>query len=501
MRARSLVVVSSALLLSACGLHVGRGVRVAPTTPAGLPLAEQALRTALAAGSWDDAVARATDPQRGAPTDALLRALYEGTTAYYAGRWRESAAAFDRAATLADDRVTWRLSRGALALAANDRVLPYVPGENERLLAHQYAMLAYLQAGDATGAAVEARRIGALLERAGPSTDPGERATHAVLRYLAGVAFEMAGEREDADVAYRNARALGAADSTAPATTRATAAREARRAPRTGEVVVLVERGFVAHRVSTRLHVRVPRGDAEAGDAVAADVDRVAAQVGAALQGDGALWTDAMPTIPVSPAYDRDGRDDRARRRGARRADLLALAWPAFHRTARLDLLAGVVTPADAVVRTVASWRGLGVAAVGAPTPVLLRADLSEAMVADFRRDRTWIVTRLVARAALRQALVSEARRRARPLGDLIAAAGSFAEQADTRSWHLLPARLEVVRLRLPVGPQPLAVDLGGRTVPLGVVDVRAGGLTLHPVRLWDDAAPTPAARLADAGI
>ncbi|MGZ8377720.1 MAG: hypothetical protein ACXW0Z_10825 [Gemmatirosa sp.] len=490
MRTRSLVVAGSVALLSACGLHAGRGARVVPTTPAGLPLVEQALRSALVAGSWDDAVARATDPQRGAPGDPLLRALYEGTTAYYASRWRESAAAFDRAATLADERVTWRLSRGALALASNDRALPYVPGENERLLAHQYAMLAYLQARDHTGAAVEARRIGALLERADTSTDAGERATHAVLRYLSGVAFEMAGEREDAEVAYRNARTLGAADTTA----RATQQRRPRGASATGEVVLLVERGFVAHRVSTRLRVRVPRPD---DDDDAADVERLAAQVGRALQDDGTLWADALPPV-LTPPPSRDG--DAARTRRTRATALLALAWPAFRRTGRLDALDGVVTPTDLVVRTVAAWRGLG-AHGAAATPVLLRADLSDAMVADFRRDRRWLVTRLVARTALRQALVTEARRRARPLGDLLAAAGSFVEQADTRSWHLLPARLEVVRLRLPVGSQPLSVDVGGRAVPLGVVDVRADGLTFFPVRLWESAAPAPAVRLANAGI
>jgi hypothetical protein len=503
MRARSLVVAASVALLSACGLHAGRAARVAPTTPAGLPLAEQALRTALVAGSWDDAVTRATDPRRGAPSDDLLRALYTGTTAYYAGRWRESAAAFERAATLADERVTWRVSRGALALASNDRVLPYVPGENERLLAHQYAMLAYVQAGDPTGAAVEARRIGALLERAAQTTDPGERATHAVLRYLSGVAFEAAGEREDAEVAYRNARALGAPlgapDTTAPASALSGRPRGGRRAAPTGEVVVLVERGFVAHRVATRLQVRVPRADDE-GDA-GADVDRLVARVSDALQGDAALWADAPSPIDVARTTDAAVRTGRARGR-ARRADLLALAWPAFRRGGRLDAASGVVTPADAVVRTVASWRGMDGALAGASaTPVLLRADLSEAMVADFRRDRTWLVTRLVARAALRQALVGAARRRSGALGDLVAAAGTFAEQADTRSWHLLPARLELVRLRLPAGSQPLALDVGGRSVPLGVVDVRADGVTLFPVRLWGDAPAAPPARLADAGI
>jgi hypothetical protein len=59
---------------------------------------------------------------------------------------------------------------------------------------------------------------------------------------------------------------------------------------------------------------------------------------------------------------------------------------------------------------------------------------------------------------------------------------------ADTRSWHLLPARLEVLRLRLPAGRQPLVARIDGRPVALGDVSVRAGGIAFVGVRLWDDA-------------
>ena len=483
MRPRPATFLACGALLGACTLPAPGGMRPRPVTATGLAVAEQALRTALTAGSWEDAVVRATDPQRGAPDDALLRALYAGTTEYYAGRWRESAAAFERAATLADERVTWRLSRGALALASSDRALPYVPGENERLLAHQYALLAYAQAGDREGAAVEARRIGALLERRGSAADPRERATHAVLRYLSGVAFEMAGERGDAAVAYRNAGTLGA-DRVLPEP--ANVARRTRAtAPSTGEVVVLIERGFVAHRVPTRMQVRV------AGDSAADDAARLATRLGAAL-GDGAIWSDDVPALLAL---------DDAPGRHAHGGRVLALAWPALRREGDVAPLAGLVSPTDAVVRIVSAWRGLGAGSAGpSHTPVLLRADLSDAVAADFRRDRNWLVTRLVARAAVRQVVVAQARRRARPLGDLVASLGSMVEQADTRSWHLLPARLEVLRLRLPAGAQPLAVDVGGRTRQLGVVPVVAGGLTLFPVRLWRDDTPA-AAHVAAAGI
>jgi hypothetical protein len=491
-----------ATMLSACALPGARAARTAPLTPWGLPRAEQSLRDALAANVWDDALARAADPARGAPGDPLLRALYEGSAAYYAGRHAASAAAFERAAVLTEERETWRLSRGVAALAAGDRVLPYVPGENERLLAHQYAMLARLRGGDAQGAAVEARRVDALLQRFSPTDDPRERALRAVLRYLSGVAFELAGERTDAAVAYRNARALGLADSAsasadAPVADRAAPSRgrRPRRAPApTGEVVVLVERGFVAHRVDTRLRVRAARGASDDAGGFAAVAEGLGALLATRLAPDQGVWSDAASDVIRLDDAGPEVRGGAARRS---HAELLTLAWPAFRRPTPLATLAGVFVeraPAAALAQTVALVAGRAASAepTPAPTPPLLTADLSEALAADLRRDRAGMLARLVARAALRQALVGEARRRAEPLGDLLAALGRSAERADTRSWHLLPARLELVRLRLPAGTRPLALDLGGATVPLGEVEVPANGLVLHAVRLWHDARPAP---------
>jgi hypothetical protein len=122
-------------------------------------------------------------------------------------------------------------------------------------------------------------------------------------------------------------------------------------------------------------------------------------------------------------------------------------------------------------------------------SPGVLRADLSLAAAGDFKRDRARLLTRLVARAALRQTLVAQAGRKHRELGDLAAALGSAVEHADTRSWHLLPGTIEVVRLRLPAGRHVLHADVDGRLVPLGGVDVPRQGIAFLSARLWDDGA------------
>ena len=68
---------------------------------------------------------------------------------------------------------------------------------------------------------------------------------------------------------------------------------------------------------------------------------------------------------------------------------------------------------------------------------------------------------------------------------------GALTERADTRSWNLLPGRLQLFRLRLPAGDHRLEVVSGSRDgddrTPDATVDVQvpAGGVTVASVRLW----------------
>jgi hypothetical protein len=64
-------------------------------------------------------------------------------------------------------------------------------------------------------------------------------------------------------------------------------------------------------------------------------------------------------------------------------------------------------------------------------------------------------------------------------------------ERADTRSWHLVPGEISLVRLRVPAGAHALSLEIPGpeadalRRVELGAVNVRAGGLTILTTRDW----------------
>ena len=234
------------------------------TGPDGISRSQLRLRDALADGEFTKALAWRED-------DALIRALTTGVAAYYAKQFGRSAAVLDTAALLADDRITASLSRNGLSLVTNDMARPYQPRRTERLFIPYYAMLAFVQLGAWEDAAVEARRLVALLAQYGEDRDGGERAVHGAMQHLAGAVFERAGETNDAQVAYRAAHAL--LPSLPQSTQRETIADE-------GELLVVVERGFVAHRATETIELFVGGHDRDSlrldGDGRRRAVSRIA---------------------------------------------------------------------------------------------------------------------------------------------------------------------------------------------------------------------------------
>jgi hypothetical protein len=231
-----------------------RSYRVAPS---GLPWGEDFVRRALVMGSFEQALARTAPKADGAPSDPLLQALFRGQVAYYAGQWEESGRAFAEADRLTEQRYTKSASRGVLSLLTNDHALAYAPPRTERLFSRYYAMLGRLQSGDVSGAAVDARRLSALLEESAVELDAAERSTHAMLRDVAGAVFEAAGEWNDAGVAYRNAALLRGVPRAAVDSITVT-----RPLGDSATVVLVLESGFVAHYVARTLAIPMDEGTA-----------------------------------------------------------------------------------------------------------------------------------------------------------------------------------------------------------------------------------------------
>ena len=407
-------------LLGASGCATLRATVAAyDTGPRGIARPQQQLRDALARADFPVALAWRED-------DELLRELSVGASSYYAAQFARSAVLLDSAALLADDRITKSVAGNALALITNDLARPYQPRRTERLFISYYGMLSHVRLEQWEDAAVEARRLSALLAQYAADRTDSERATHATLHYLAAVVFERAGERGEAQVAYRCARAL--------------LAQQVERARGNGtngegDVLVVVERGFVAHRATEAINLFL------------GDSDR-----------------DSLAPHRPRRGHDRDGDDDDDG------GYWLSIALSSVRRAERV--VGEPMLLVDGA--TVASVR--------------VAALLDEATIADEGRERTALLARAVARAAAKYVVTKAVRdKKGQVAGSIANIGASLLERADNRSWHLLPQEITLLRVHAPAGQRQLQLAIGSeeRRIELGPVSVRAGMVSITAVRLW----------------
>lgn len=364
-----------------------------------------------------------------------------------------------------------------------------------------YGALARLRMGDVEGAAVEARRLSMLLQLYGDDDEQLNPSLEATLRYLAGAVFEAHGDWNDSDVAYRNALAL---DSTLA---------QPRSHPRSaghGTVVVVLEQGFVAHRVEQGLSVMllpeevdlIANGETdERSNALGFVASRTLHEAARApFTFEGAY---RPTTLFVPPPDDRSLVPRRRPKLVCRQVADSTLASNGTATVQRrqecteeqpeIDEMPYLLKVAWPVYRD--DFRALGARVTGAADTSEFGAvaSLSRGVVADFESERTLIIARTVARGAAKLAITKGAEKKLEEkneaAGKIIGLLGNLGnvllERADTRSWHLLPAGISVARLHLPPGQHSLAVEVGARTVPLDPVSVVAGSVSVVSTRVW----------------
>lgn len=502
-----MVVVLAALVSgSGCGLRGGAPARPLPEAlPLGSPLLSATLqrgdawvRHHLMLAEYDEAL-QVLDDSRLAPGDRLLRALQEGVVLHRAGEYARSNEVLDWAEREADRRYTRSATRGLASLGIGDRALAYAPSPAELAMVPFYRMLNYLALGEMGGAMVEARKANALTGAA--DDEVGDCRAHGMLAYLSGLVQTAGGDRNDALVSLRQAEALylgcgpgspvsrpsglggdlyraalaaGIPDLADSVAVRYGLGDEGLTAG--GDVLLVVEEGFVAHRSAEALHVPIHPEDIEGldgsdSDALADAAARIAARLVSNLS-ERAMWGRSVDDLQwVQWASALEG------------AYVLRLAWPGSRREGG--------APAGMRVRV-----GDSVA------PVWPAADVSSLVERDLQAQRPAMLGRLVARGLAKYLLAREVEARAEEQGGEIAAfvAGRIAnaaanelERADTRSWSLLPERISLSRLRLPPGRHRLALETLAEdgsvlhTHDLGEVEVVAGGLTALSRRVWSN--------------
>ncbi len=486
-----------ALALQGCA-SAGQSWRAGP---AGIA-AEQQLRARLSSGQHGSALADLKD-KKIAPADALLRQMYRGLIAMHAGQNELGTRALDRAWTIAYQRYTKRMSDAAQSMVTGDGALPYDPGNAELLLVPYYGGLNWLARNESAEAAVEARRMSALLA-SGSNSLPDAR-FQGVMRYIAGVMFEVAGERNDADVAYRNANLL--LENELPGDTTPPDAEH-------GDVIVLIEDGFVARPEPAALSFWVSREEA-----------------GLLESDDATVRMNTYRTIDRRRGVARDWASESYRN--------VSLRWPVMsddNPQAGQGVLGARATRLAAVDPfSVAALLD----AVATDAPIMAHSvgmSVSNAVRADFDRGQPGRIARALARVAVRELSLNGAEASFSAAGDIITsddddkkgkgekgdkkdedeksgkaiaaigaillgiglfaihASSQILDQPDLRSWQLLPDRITVARMRLPVGEHIVEVTRDGQAHSLGAVTVRPGQVTVLVHRWWPGVAPLVAA-------
>lgn len=475
--------------------------------PSGSPLRSRTLsekdawlRHYLMFGELDPALGAFGEDSPLAPRDRLLRALQQGLVLHEAGEYAASNAVLEWAEVEADLRYTRSLSREAASLLVSDRVLAYTPPAAELVMVPYYRMLNYLALGDGDGALVESRRAVALLGRL--ERAPVERCNaDGLLQYIAGLVQHAQGEVNDALVSLRQAERAFAACEGSPGTGASTVAEDLYRvavqagvrevadsvAERyaldgstlrgagagEGDLLVVLEHGFVAHRTQDALHIPIPDDDLKGlkGD----DHDglaRFAGHVSRSLlyaQAGETGWRRRHRAYRGSAWY--DALDD---------AYILRLAWPTYRLEANRP-------------------RAVQVAVGDAVTQPVELGNLSLLMREELARERPEMLVRLVLRGITKYLITQELEEKTEEkhgeamgflAGALANLAGNSLEQADTRSWTLLPDRVSLVRMRLPEGSYPVQVEVVGEgggswTRDLGDVTITAGQLAVVRQRVW----------------
>ena len=343
--------------------------------------------------------------------DAPLYYLNKGMLLRMAGRFSESNAAFEAAKKLTSKVEATSVTEQAGSFIVNDAVRSYEGEDFEKVLIHLYQALNYLDLQQPDEARVEALQLDVRLRELYDGDGDKVLAEEAFPRYLSGVIFEGLGEWSDALISYR--------------------------------------KSYEAFKLHAKKYgVGMP----------------------------------ASLKYALLRLTERQGLDDELRRY---REEFSINEWPSVASRATqgelvLTIHNGLVALKGEVATQaidISSGRLIRVAVPvyrpRAPTitqaqlriaehtvPLELVEDVNALAMQSLESHMAAITARAVARAAVKYRTAKEADKHDPALGLIVNLAGAITEQADTRSWSTLPARIYLGRVSLPPGSYPASLEL-----------------------------------------
>ena len=161
----------------------------------------------LAGGNYAVAASalQANEEEFGEKSSVLFN-LELGLLTHYGARYDESNRMFLAAERRMEELYTTSISTEAAALLVNDNLLPYEGEDFEKVFVNLFLALNFAQMGDFEGALVEARKVDLKLrEYSKLYEDKNTYKQDAFIRYVMGALYEAGGEINDAFISYRKA--------------------------------------------------------------------------------------------------------------------------------------------------------------------------------------------------------------------------------------------------------------------------------------------------------
>ena len=362
--------------------------------------------------------------------DEVLYLLNKAMVLRMAGDYPGSVQAFEQAKPLMQYLEATSVTETAAALTFTENLRTYEAPLYERLLAHVFQGMNYLEMGQPDGARVEALQIDDLLKRLYPGTDAAPHGGDAFPRYFAGLVYEDLGEYSDAMISYRQAyqayRASGYTDAEIPGDLKLSLCRFADYLGLNDER----DKYKAAFGITQWPPVVTP---APQGQLVFVFNDGLAPKKTAVSQ--------ILPN-PVNGHY-------------------YSVSLPVL--TRRQPLISdAVITVAGSTARTEQ------VANVAADASQQLAAERPRLLAAEFSRN------------VARELAAEKMDRNSPGLGSLTSLLASAVDQADVRLWETLPDNIQIARLRLAPGTYDVSVQLQGAYGQPGVQRFLKG-ITIRP--------------------
>jgi tetratricopeptide (TPR) repeat protein len=420
---------------------------------------------------------------------SLLYNMDLGLLYHYAGRYDSSIIFLARAADIQDALFTRSLTNEAASLVVNDNARPYRGRSYEVVWLRVFQAFNYLALGDLDGARVEMRQAQIFVDEMRRTAGKGAGAYRddPLYRGTAALVYEALGERDDAAIAIYHAVKVHRDDHAAvPPGLKADACRLLAAADRADDIRLL---GLDCPAGAPRR-----RGADSTGEIVVIGLLGRAPAVGETVfQGtwirDGVLIyhyrdangktvTDALPAPGLPPSEaEKAGRGERTRS-----GTTLSIKWA-------MPSLREV--PVQSEVLKVAGVAGAGDTAAPAGVTGEAWGDTRELLERDLAENRTTVLIRTVTRVVIRTLATEKAKSEmntGNPILNLITNLGADflsgqLEQADVRSWFLMPRTVQIARMPAPPGRRVVQIGAeneSGKTVLAETreVDVRAGGKT-----------------------